>query len=216
MTSWSTSGQYSTVWETSDDITDLYAIRHVYPITGFNMLLSAYTKSIQSQKPLDIPAFIQTYSKQQYGFDDQQSFSFWKALTTCPYEVKQGKVIASSGITVSQLADSQALAVKTLYELQPQKNKEEFEHYRLMADIRMLYLTYQKIEAEVNDPDFSNSKIPSILVQLKKLLSDAKLIDQRFISLNKDTLYVTELQEENNLRNSKIRLLYQQLAKERM
>jgi len=180
------------------------------------MLLSAYTKSIQSQKPLDIPAFIQTYSKQQYGFDDQQSFSFWKALTTCPYEVKQGKVIASSGITVSQLADSQALAVKTLYELQPQKNKEEFEHYRLMADIRMLYLTYQKIEAEVNDPDFSNSKIPSILVQLKKLLSDAKLIDQRFISLNKDTLYVTELQEENNLRNSKIRLLYQQLAKERM
>ena len=108
-------------------------------------------------------------------------FSFWKALTTCPYEIKQGKVIAPSGITVSQLADSQALAVKTLYELQPQKNKEEFEHYRLMADIRMLYLTYQKIEAEVNDADFSNSKIPSILMQLKKLLSDAKLIDQRFI-----------------------------------
>jgi hypothetical protein len=50
------------------------------------------------------------------------------------------------------LADSQALAVKTLYQLQPQKNKEEFEHYRLMADIRMLYLSYQKIEAEVNDP----------------------------------------------------------------
>jgi len=65
------------------------------------------------------------------------------------------------------LADSQALTVKTLYELQPQKNKEEFEHYRLMADIRMLYLTYPKIEAEVNDPGFSNSKIPSILVQLK-------------------------------------------------
>jgi hypothetical protein len=114
------------------------------------------------------------------------------------------------------LADSQALAVKTLYELQPQKNKEEFEHYRLMADIRMLYLSYQKIEAEVNASDFSNSKIPSTLVQLKKLLSDAKLIDQRFISLNKNTLYVTELQEENDLRNSKITLMYQRLAKERM
>jgi hypothetical protein len=216
MTSWSTSGQYSTVWETSDDITDLYAIRHVYPITGFNMLLSAYTKSLQSQKPLDIDEFIKTYSKQQYGFNDQQSVSFWKALTTCPYEINQGKVIASSGITVSQLADSQALAVKTLYELQPQKNKEEFEHYRLMADIRMLYLSYQKIEAEVNDPGFSNSKIPSILVQLKKLLSDAKLIDQRFISLNKNALYLTELQKENDLRNSKINLLYQRLAKERI
>ena len=215
MTSWSTSGQYSTVWETSDDIVDLYAIRHVYPITGFNMLLSAYTKSLQTQKALDIAEFIKTYSKEQYGFDDQQSLSFWKAITMCPYEIKQGKVSAP-GITVSQLADSQALAVKTLYELQPQKNKEEFEQYRLMADIRMLYLTYQKIEAEVNDPDFSNSKVPSVLTQLKKLLSDAKLIDPRFINLNKNTLYVSELQEENNLRNSKINLLYQRLAKKRM
>jgi len=165
---------------------------------------------------LDIPEFIKIYSKEQYGFNDEQSFSFWKALTTSPYEVSQGKVIASTGITVSQLADSQALAVKTLYQLQPVKNKEEFEHYRLMADIRMLYLTYQKIEAEVNDPALSNSKVPAILVQLKKLLNDSKLIDQRFISLNKSTLYPAELQEENNLRDTKIILLYQQLAKDRM
>jgi hypothetical protein len=85
-----------------------------------------------------------------------------------------------------------------------------------MADIRMLYLTYQKIEAEVNDSSFSNSKVSPILMQLKKLINDSKLIDQRFISLNKTTLYTEELQEENNLRNSKIILLYQRLAKERM
>ena len=216
MTSWSTSGQYSTVWETSDDITDLYAIRHVYPITGFNMLLNAYTKSLQTQKALDIPEFIKTYSKEQYGFNDEQSSSFWKALTTCPYEISQGKVMAIQDITVSQLADSQALAVKTLYQLQPQKNKEEFEHYRLMADIRMLYLSYQKLEADVNDASFSNSKIPSTLLQLKKLLSDSKLIDERFMNLNKNILYADELKEENNIRNSKISLLYQRLAKERI
>jgi hexosaminidase len=216
MTSWSTSGQYSTVWETSDDITDLYAIRHVYPITGFNMLLTAYIKSLQTQKALDIPAFIKTYSNEQYGFDDEQSSLFWKALTTCPYEINQGKVMAPQDITLLQLTDSQALAVKVLYQLQPQKNKEEFEHYRLMADIRMLYLSYQNIEAEVNDASFSNSKIPSTLLQLKKLLSDAKLIDERFINLNKNTLYADELKEENDLRNSKINLLYQRLAKERM
>jgi hypothetical protein len=216
MTSWSTSGQYSTVWETSDDITDLYAIRHVYPITGFNMLLNAYTKSLQTQTALNIPEFIKTYSKEQYGFNDEQSSSFWKALATCPYEINQGKVMSSTNISVAQLADSQALAVKILYQLQPQKNKEEFEHYRLMADIRMLYLSYQKIEAEVNDASFTNAQIPSTLVQLKKLLSDAQLIDQRFINLNKNTLYADELKEENDLRNSKINLLYQRLAKERM
>jgi len=72
--------------------------------------------------------------------------SFRKALTICPFEIKQGNVIAPARITVSQLADSQALALKTLYELQPQKNKEEFEHYRLMVDIRMLIVLIKKLK----------------------------------------------------------------------
>jgi hypothetical protein len=55
-----------------------------------------------------------------------------------------------------------------------------------------------------------------VLVQLKKLLDDAKLIDERFINLNKNTLYTDELKEENELRNSKINLLYERLAKERI
>ncbi len=215
MTSWSTSGQYSPVFETSDDIIDLYAIRHVYPITGFNMLLKAYTQSLRTDKPLDIPDFIRAYSKQQYGFDEQQAAAFWKALTTTPYEVKQGEVIAPLPMTVQQLADSQATAVKTLYRLKPTKNKEEFEHYRLMADIRMQYLNYQKIEKEVNMPSFNNGQRAVVVQQLKQLLSDSKKIDQRFIDLNKNTLYMGELQEENSLRGSKINLLYQRLTKER-
>ena len=128
MTSWSTSGQYSPVFETSDDIIDLYAIRHVYPITGFNMLLKAYTQSLRTDKPLDIPAFIHSYSKKQFGFNEEQADAFWKALTTTPYEVKQGEVISPKPMTVQQLADSQATAVKTLYDLKPAKNKEEFEN----------------------------------------------------------------------------------------
>jgi len=215
MTSWSTSGQYSPVFETSDDIIDLYAIRHVYPITGFNMLLKAYTQSLRTDKPLDISAFIRSYSKQQYGFDDQQAAAFWKALSTTPYEIKQGEVMAPSPMTVQQLADSQATAVKTLYSLVPVKNTEEFEHYRLMADIRMLYLNYQKIEKQVNMPSFTKAQLPVVVQQLKQLLRDSKKIDQRFIDLNKNTLYMGELKEENNLRDSKIHLLYQRLTKER-
>lgn len=213
MTSWSTSGQYSPVFETSDDIIDLYAIRHVYPITGFNMLLKAYTQSLRTDKPLDIRAFVRSYSKQQYGFNEQQATSFWKAITTTPYEVKQGDVIAPSHMTVKQLADSQTIAIQTLYGLQPTKNKEEFEHYRLMADIRMLYLNYQKIEKQVNIMSFTKVQLPAVVQQLKQLLADSKKIDQRFIDLNKNTLYMGELEEENNLRDSKINLLYNRLTR---
>ena len=215
MTSWSTSGQYSPVFETSDDIIDLYAIRHVYPITGFNMLLKAYSQSLRTDEPLDIPVFITKYSKQQYGFDQQQAASFFKALTTTPYEVKQGEVIAPSTMTIQQLADSQMTAVKILYGLKPTKNIEEFEHYRLMADIRMLYLNYQKVEKEANMPSFSKAQIPIALQQLKQLLEDSKKIDQRFIDLNKNTLYMGQLKEENDLRDSKIRLLYQRLTRDK-
>jgi hypothetical protein len=215
MTSWSTSGQYSPVFETSDDIIDLYAIRHVYPVTGFNMLLKAYTQSLRTNKPLDIPGFVRTYSKNQYGFDEEQATAFWKALTTAPYEVKQGEAIAPLPMTVKQLADSQAIAVKTLYRLHPAKNQEEFAHYLLMADIRMLYLNYQKIEKAVNTPSFTKAQLPAIIQQLKQLLIDSKKIDQRFIDLNKNTLYMGELKEENNLRDSKIHLLYDRLTKER-
>lgn len=213
MTSWSTSGQYSPVFETSDDITDLYAIRHVYPVTGFDMLLKAYAESLQTEKPLNIVGFVETYSAHRYGFTKPQSLSFWKAITAAPYEVRQGKVAAASGITVQQLLDSEAVATKTLNQLQPLKNKEEFEHYRLMADIRTLYLRYEKIEGEVNTPDFTNAQVPSVLQQLQQLMNKAKVIDERFIRLNRNTLYNDELMQENRLRNSKIDLLYERLAK---
>lgn len=212
MTSWSTSGEYSTVFETSDDIIDLYAIRHVYPITGFNMLLKAYTQSLRTDEPLNISAFVEQYTKSQYGFDTQQSALFWKAINTTPYEVKQGEVVAPYKMTVQQLADSQAVAVKTLYALQPTKNKDEFEHYRLMADIRMLYLNYQKIEKEVNEPSFTKVQLSPVLQELKELLSNSKKIDQRFIELNKNTLYMAELEQENDLRDAKIKLLYERLS----
>jgi hypothetical protein len=40
-------------------------------------------------------------------------------------------------------------------------------------------------------------------------------MDQRFIDLNKNTLYMGELKDENDLRDAKINLLYQRLTKER-
>ena len=82
-------------------------------------------------------------------------------------------------MTVQQLADSQAVAVKTLYRLQPTKNKEEFEHYRLMADIRMLYLTYQKIEKEVNMPSFTNTRHSCSFTTIEAI---AERIQKRSIS----------------------------------
>ena len=149
ITSWSTSGLYSPVFETTKDIVDLYAIRRVYPISGFNMLIAAFLESLKNTEPLAVVHFVENYCKITYGFNKQQADSFWKALTQAPYEINQGKLL-KAGVTVEQLLDSAKNTLDVLNELKPLNNKTEFEHYRLMAAIRVQYLKYEQIEIKAN------------------------------------------------------------------
>ncbi len=94
MTSWSTSGQYNTLSESETDIFELYAIRHVYPITGFDILLAAYGDALQDPSPLNINQFILHYTNTKFGFDNRQAVQFEQALMLAPYEVSQGRVLS--------------------------------------------------------------------------------------------------------------------------
>jgi hypothetical protein len=213
MTSWSTSGQYSPVFESSSDIVDLYAIRHVYPITGFNMLLSAYGQSLKTTQPLNVEQFVETYTRDTYGFTKKQASRFWQALTTAPYEVAQGEVVSPKPMTIQTLLDSTRLAAKILADLTPARNKQEFEQYRLMTDIRVEYLTYQKIEKETNDPSFTTAHIPPVLTRLNTLMADSEKTSKRFTAVNKAYFHPAELEQETYWRTIKPRLLYERLSK---
>ncbi len=213
MTSWSTSGVYSPVFESEHEMTEEYAIRHVYPLSGFNILVAAYAESIKSARPLDIDDFITRYCSEQYGFTAEQSARFWRALKTAPFEIVRGKVQSPVPMQVKQLLDSAEAAAATFNTLKPQKNNEEFEHYRLMADIRVHYLQFHNILQRLNSPSFNNSEIPGVVDELKKLMENEARLDQRFIDLNKGFLYSSTLKEENDLRNTRIKLLYERLSR---
>jgi len=215
MTSWSTSGAYSSLWETDENITDLYAIRHVYPISGFDMLLAAYAESLKANKPLDIDAFVVGYAGKQYGFSKEQAMQLWKALKTTPYQVIQGKVQSPKPLTVKQLLDSAVQASNALNLLRPSKNRDEFEQYRLMTDIRANYLTYEQIEVEANAMGSDKTKISDILTQLKLLMTKQAFVDQQFDKLNADYLYPGQLADEKNLRDEKTTLLYNRLSRQK-
>lgn len=212
MTSWSTSGIYSPVFESASDIVDVYAIRRVYPLSGFNILINAFTEALSAKQPFVIEEFIQKYGKDHFGFNKAQSSNLWTALKTAPYEVNQGEVIAPFNLSIKQLLDSNRMAIKTLYELKPLKNQEEFEHFKLMADIRDFYLSYQLIEKHVNDTAFGDAQKPAVLDQLKELLSRSKNLDDRFSQLNKGFLNPSEIEQENQLRNIKVENLYNRLS----
>jgi len=215
MTSWSTSGQLSGVFESEADITDLYAIRHVYPLDGFNILTEAYLEALKSKQPLNIDDFIQRYGKDHFGFDKDQSNTFWTALKTAPYEIQQGKVMSPSPMTVQQLLDSNRLAVKMFYSLKPTKGQQEYEHFRLMADIRDYYLRYQTIERQANEAGFTSAQTDAVLQELKDLLANSTSLDERFATLNKGFINPSQIEEENQIRNAKVLILYDRLSRKR-
>lgn len=214
MTSWSTSGVYSYLYESGSDIVDLYALRRVYPLSGFNILLAAYLKGMNEAQPLDINEFVENYTKENYGFSKEHSGQFFKALTAVPYQVSQGKV-SGSKISVKQLLDSARLAQKIFDDLKPSKNKQEFEHYRLISKTRTLYLSYQDIEQQANDPQFTATKIQSLLPSLKTIIAATKKLNSNYLTLNKKEFYNSELAIDNDLRIIKMQLLYDRLSRNR-
>jgi hexosaminidase len=211
MTSWSTSGVYSPVYESEDDLVDLVALRHVYPITGFNLLIAAYTRAITLKEPLNITDFISGYCRIQFGFSEEESKKFQTALFMAPYTISNGKVDAPHSITIKSLLDSAQLAAGILHTLQPNNNTPEFANFQLMADIRVFYLTYMLIESELN-ADEERANIRAYLARLRVLVNEEPGLESRFTTLNQDVLYPAAIDEENNLRNQKINSLYNRLA----
>ncbi|MGZ3812578.1 MAG: beta-N-acetylhexosaminidase [Mucilaginibacter sp.] len=215
MTSWSTSGGYSHVWETDENILDLYAIRHVYPISGFNMLLAAYAESLKSPGPLDIDEFVVNYTARNFGFNKKRSALFWEALKVAPFQVTQGRVSAPNELSIAKLLRSTQISAAVLAAMRPSKNKEEFEHYRLMMDIRVHYLEYEDIENRANSSTLTSTEKAIIIGDLKKNIYESKALDKRFNLLNAKNLYPSELKQENELRDGKAQLLYDRLTRQK-
>lgn len=204
MTSWSTSGLYGSTWESPKDIVELYPIRRVYPLSGFNILIEAYFAALASEGGLDVKTFVDSYAKRQYGFGTDEAEKFWSALKSNPYEINQG-VISSKSVSVTQMKDSAEWVLKQFEQLKPKSNKTEYAHYILMSQIRWRYLKYMEIEMRLNNPDFKIDELPAMKQKVKDLLRED--LNRKFSNLNRDWMYSAEIQQENELRNSKIKLL---------
>jgi hypothetical protein len=211
MTSWSTSGVYNGLFNADDEFVELYAVRHVYPLAGFNLLIAAYTRALHQEEKFKPQQFIISYCQDRYGLNEAAARRFQKALFNAPYKVINGKVISPSGIGLKALLDSAREAAQTMHTLNPGKNLTEFEHYRLMADIRVYYLTYLNIEAGVNAAT-SIQEYQSYSGRLLTLMATEPLLDQTFRRLNSETLYPAAIQEENAIRIYPTHQLYQRLT----
>ena len=210
MTSWSTSGTYGFSYDNGWEVIDMYPVRYVYPLSGFRMLVAAYGESLKNEAPIDPQAFAVRYGRERFGFTPQESELLWHLLKTPQETIVRGK--DAKGRPVAEVKAEAIVLQKQFASLQPKQNTKEFEHLRLMQDIRVHYLTFEEIENRYESGQFSRDDAGAYVKELEPLIADARDIDARFLSLNKGFLYDDEIAEISRVRNGKLNNLYQTLT----
>jgi len=211
MTSWSTSGLYGFTRDRGNKILDMEQIRNVYPLAGFRILVAAYAESLQQEEALNPEKFVVKYANKRFGFNKSDGVKLWNALSVSQELIIEGKPKVSE--TINKMEQDAAIVSKLLYSLKPIKNKKEFEHFKLMIDVRQFYLAFSRLESTYNSPGFSIDKTAQLIPELKELVAKSKKLDKRFIELNTGFLYKAELENQNKIRNLALNNLYKRVIK---
>lgn len=209
MTSWSTSGTYGFSYDTGWEVIEMFPVRYVYPLSGFRILVAAYGESLKNNTPIDPQRFVVKYGQERFGLTPQESEILWQALKTPQETVTRGK--DPKGKPVQEMKTDAIAVQRQLSALQPKKNNTEFEHLRLMNDIRVQYLSFKEIENRYQSDRFERGSAKTFLKELEPLIREAKMLDKRFLTLNKGFLHDEEIAEINRTRNEKLYTMYETL-----
>lgn len=213
MTSWSTSGLYGFTWDVGYEVLDMVQIRNTYPLSGFRILVVAYSKALSQKEPIEPKGFVIEYAKARFGLPYNDGEKLWQALMLKPELIVNGKPQHSESIAEMQKLTKEAKTI--LYQLDPTKNKKEFEHFRMMIDLREFYLAFKQIKSIYNSEDFTLGDAEKLIPGLEKLLAESKVLDQRFYELNKGFLHDAEIRDQNQLRNLDLNNMYHRVIKMR-
>ncbi|MGV8138938.1 MAG: family 20 glycosylhydrolase [Mangrovibacterium sp.] len=210
MTSWSTSGVYGFTWDTNNEVVDMHAIRNVYPLSGFRILIAAYAQSLKQSEPLDPESFVVKYAQEHFCLTQVEGDKLWKILVASPQLVNP---VDPEGVAaLDTIAQSVSQAKELMASLTPQNHVDEFEHLRLMIDLRAFYLDFKKVESIYESEQYNREMATKILPELKRLLAESERLNERFADLNKGFLYPDEIDEQNQIRNEKLKNIYSAVA----
>ena len=211
MTSWSTSGTYGYKYDTNWEVIDMYPVRHVYPLSGFRILLTAYGESVNSTEVLNPEKFVEKYSVERFGLNSNEAKILWHILKYPQEVIIRGK--DRNGRNVSDIKDEAIVLQSKMSTLLPKKNIKEFEHLRLMLDLRVEYLKFKTVETKFQSNSFTRKDAVKLLECTKKLISAAELLNARFYLLNKGFIHDEEIKRMNKDRVSKLHSLHEILKK---
>jgi hypothetical protein len=206
LTSWSTSGVYGYEWDQPGEVVEMYPMRRVYPLAGFRILLAAYIESLKQPEPIVTEEFVRRYAVERFGLSLGDGTKLWQSLNQDATPIQPGK-------DVEALHAKSQKTRRLLASLVPSRHVSEFEHLRLMADLREFHVRFKKFENEIQSPQFSPAQIPRMCRALERLLNESQVLGERFMTANKGFLYEKALLEETEARSKKLQRLYDRLTR---
>lgn len=206
LTSWSTSGIYGCEWDQGGEVLEMYAMRRAYPLAGFRILLAAYIAALDQSEPIVPKEFVGRYAVERFGLPTRNAGKLWEALTVDATPVQ-------SGVDIDALHAKVQRAQRLLASVTPRRHVDEFEHLRLMADLREFHVRFKKLEQEIQSPRLSPSQIPQKSRALERLIKESEDLDERYMAANKGFLYENALLEDAENRSKKLRKLCNRLTK---
>lgn len=203
-TSWSTSGIYSYVYGTGNEILRLVPNRSVYPESGFNILIEATAWAYNHDEALDPESFVRAYAKNQYGFNEEDAGALWSYFTM-PQEVvsvRNGK--DAKGTPIPELIATAQQMRARLAALSPKSHKQEIAHLLLMLDIRINYLEFKQCESEFESGSYDGTTQKALAERMTRICKSGREIDKRLWRLNKHYLKPGEIHYLASLRGDKM------------
>lgn len=211
MTSWSTSGLYGFIWGDGYEVIDMIPVRDVYPMDGFNLLIDGFKYALDSKEPFKAKGYVREYGSKTFGLNQKETAALFNYLN-----FKQAVIPNENSMSpkrVMKLKEEFLKVVSPIEKIQPQKSKKEFEHFILMAKLRLLYLDFMKIKAAYNTESYTEADAESLKERLAEIIKRGKQLNKKFIALNRGFLYDSELEELNERRLLPMRVLYSRLNK---
>ena len=209
-TSWSTSGVYGFMYDTGYEILDMYSMRYVYPMSGFNILIDAFGKAVNTAEPLDVKSFITRYAKDRYGLSPAEIETFSEYMFMPQNEIRRGS--DTKGVPVETVLNNCLEMKSKIDKISPTVNSSEFEHYKMMSDIRINYLEFKVIESIYESDEFNRSYAPRLKERLKKTINDRELLSKRFADLNSGYLKPGQFDYLNEIWSKKMKETYESLS----
>lgn len=198
MTSWSTSGLYSTIWEQNNEVMELIPQRNVYPMSGFDILLHTYKIAINQAQPIDIHNVIINYGLNELGLSINQSEQLYDI-----YMIVQSAwrgIKPTLNITNSEIIKQCDHAISMLNLMKVQNGKKDLQHLALMFAIRKNHAQFKELEAIYQSEDFNLSDAQQLRDKLAPIVEQCKFIDVQFYELNHGYITDSDISDINTAR----------------